>query len=240
MAKVKKKKAKAKSKEKAKKTTDQTRSLDWAQKAVETLQGQTKAASKYDTSNPFKFITGLGQIQGAMDKATQAAYDQKRTEAMQGLNAAEDSAYANTQEAIRGLRNSMAQSAASGANRGAAGANAVQALLGLGQQNNALTTQGLQNIQNVAGERAAQLAQNASDAIDKANSARSSQAGAANEKYTADQNYRSAAATALGGLSGSRHTDVYDYKMNQQTNKSNQKIAKTTQKTKNVNINKNS
>ena len=233
MAKVKKKKAKAK-------TTDQTKSLAAAQKAVQTLQGQTASASKYDTSNPFKFITGLGQIQGAMDRATQAAYDQKRIEAMQGLNAAEDSAYANTQEAIRGLRNSMAQSTASGANRGAAGANAVQALLGLGQQNNALTTQGLQNIQNIAGERAAQLAQNASEAIERSNAAKSSQASAANEKYAADQNYRSAAATALGGLSGSMHTDVYDYKMNKQTNASNQKIAKTTQKTKNVNINKNS
>ena len=124
----------------------------------------------------------------------------------------------------------MASSTAGGANRGAAGANAVQALLGLGQQNNALVTQGLQNIQNVAGERAAAMAQNAADALDKSNAARGQQASAANEKYAADQGYRAEAAKALGGLASSMHTDAYNKEMNDATNAANQTIAAVTGK----------
>lgn len=224
----------------ANKNSNQVQSLRQASKAMKSLQQMTDAKSVYDTSNPFGFIVDDQRIQDVLNAATNAAYDQKRIEAEQGLNRAEDTSYANTQNAIKGLRDSMAASAATGSNRGAAGANAVQALLGLGQQNNALVTEGLQNIQNVAGERAAQIAQNAADAIDKSNSARSSQATAAGEKYAADQSARAAAAQALAGIGSSFHTDVYDYRMNKDTNSTNKQIAKTTQKTKNININKNS
>lgn len=217
------------------------KSKEKARKAVNTLQSQTAKDAVYDTSNPFGFITSENTIQKRMDEATKLAYDVKKQEAMQGLNAAEDTSYANTRNAIQGLKNSMASSTAGGANRGAAGANAVQALLGLGQQNNQLVTQGLQNIQNVAGERAAAIAQNAADAIDKSNAARGQQAGAANEKYSADQGYRAQAATALGSLASSMHTDAYNKEMNDATNaanivssnitgKWNNKTAKTTGK----------
>lgn len=229
-----------------------------ASEAVSTLQKQTTAApapvkdptmmaTNYDISNPFGFITDDKRIQNTMDAATKSAYDVKAQEAAQGLNAAEDQSYANTQNAVKGLKDSMLSSTASGANRGAAGANAVQALLGLGQQNNALTTQGLQNIQNVAGERAAAMAQNAADAINISNTARQSQGDLASQKYQADtglagqkysadserelgryqadQNYRSAAATAMGSLAGSMHTDAYNKEMNDSTNNANTAIA---------------
>lgn len=201
-----------------------------AGKAIGTLQTQTAKGAKYDTSNPFGFLTNEKTIQNRMDEATSKAYDVKKQEAMQALNSAEDTAYANNQNAIQGLKNSMASSTAAGANRGAAGANAVQALLGLGQQNNQLVTQGLQNIQNVAGEKAAAMAQNAADAIDKSNAARGQQAGAANEKYSADQGYRAQAATALGSLASSMHTDAFNKEMNDSTNAANVTAAGVTGK----------
>lgn len=201
-----------------------------ARKAIDTLNAQVASNPVYDTSNPFGFITNENTIQNRMDEATRKAYDVKRQEAAQALNAAEDTSYANTQEAVRGLKNSMATSTASGANRGAAGANAVQALLGLGQQNNQLVTQGLQNMQNVVAEKAAAMAQNASDAIDKSNAARGQQAGAANEKYSADQGYRAEAAKAVGSLASSMHTDAVNKEMNDATNAANQTVAAVTGK----------
>lgn len=203
----------------------------YARTALKKLKGAS-ASAKLDTSNPFGFITDQSTIQNTLNKATNAAYDNKMKEATLGLNKAEDTAYANTQNAINELRNTLAAGVASGANRGAAGANAIQALLGLGQQNANTTTEGLQNIQGVAGERAAALAQNAVDSISQSNSAKGQQATAANEKYTADQTRAAEALAAYGALAGTVDTARSNERMNKDTNKSNQKIAKTTNKQK--------
>ena len=233
---------------------DAKSSMAAAKNAAKTLQKQASTAvaamknPKLDTSNPFAFITDKNAIQAALDQAVTSAYDVKKQEANQALSRAEDTSYANTQEAMRGLRNTMSGSAATGSNRGAAGANAIQALLGLGQQNNALVTEQLQNINNIVSEKAAAMAQNAADAIDKSNAAKEQQGTLATQRYstdsdreasryTADQNYRSAAATALGALTGSMHTDAYNREMNNATNATNVNIANTTQKTSNVNKN---
>jgi len=210
--------------------------------ALNTLKSAS-AKAKLDTSNPFGFITDNKTIQKTMDAATNAAYKQKTKEATLGLNKAEDTAYANTQNSINELRKSMLGSASNGGSTGAAAATALQAMLGLGQQNSAMVTEGLQTIQGIAGEKAAALQQNAVDAISQANSAKASQATAANEKYNADSTRSAEALAALGGLAGTMHTNLYNKNindatnkaniaMNNATNKANKDIAKTTQKQK--------
>ena len=151
-------------------------------------------------------------------------------EAERGLNKAEDTAYANTQNSISELRKSLAGSIATGANRGSAAATALQAMLGLGQQNSQLVTEGLQNIQGIAGERAEALAQNAVEAISQANTAKGQQANVATEMYNADQTRSSAAMQALGELAGVKHTNRTNKDMNNATNKTNLAVAKTPQK----------
>lgn len=200
-------------------------------KAYDTLKNAS-AAAKLDTSNPFGFITDDQRIKNALDESTNAAYDVQTKEANLGLNRAEDTAYANTQNAVNELRKSMVGSASSGGNAGAAGATALQAILGLGQQNTGLVTEGMQNIQKVAGERTAALKQNAVDAISQSNSARAQQASAANEKYSADTTRSAEALSALGALAGTEHTNITNKQMNADTNKTNKKIANTTQKQK--------
>ena len=200
-------------------------------KAYDTLKNASVAA-KLDTSNPFGFITDDQRIKNALDESTNAAYDVQTKEANLGLNRAEDTVYANTQNAVNELRKSMVGSASSGGNAGAAGATALQAILGLGQQNTGLVTEGMQNIQKVAGERTAALKQNAVDAISQSNSARAQQASAANEKYSADTTRSAEALSALGALAGTEHTNQTNKQMNTDTNKTNKKIANTTQKQK--------
>lgn len=202
---------------------------DRVAQAAKILRGASGSA-KLDTSNPFGFIVSDSKIKAALDAATNAAYDTQMKEANLGLNRAEDTAYANTQNAVNEMRRSMVGSASSGGNVGSAGAVALQALLGLGQQNTGAVTEGLQNIQKVAGERTAALKQNAVDAISQANTAKASQAGAANEKYNADQTRSAEALAALGALEGTRHTNYYNNKMNNSTNKTNKVIAGKTQK----------
>lgn len=208
-----------------------------AYKTVSDLKAASKSA-QLDTSNPFGFITDEGKILDTLNAATNAAYDVNMKEANLGLNRAEDTAYSNTQNAVNELRNSMASSTASGANRGAAGAAALQAILGLGQQNTSLVTEGMQNVQKVAGERAAALKENAASAIEQSNSARAQQATAANEKYTADQTRAAEAISALGALAGTIQTNRANRIMNDDTNKTNKKIANTTQKQQVTTINK--
>lgn len=200
-----------------------------ASNALKVLKDASGAVT-LDTSNPFGFITDRTAIQNALDVATNAAYDNNLREAKLGLNKAEDAANANTKTSIAELRKNMAGSASSGGNVGAAAATALQAMLGLGQQNSALVTEGLQKIQGVAGERAAALAQNAVDAISQANSAKGQQATAANEKYNADSTRSAEALSALGALAGATDTNITNERMNTATNKSNEKIANTTQK----------
>lgn len=200
-----------------------------AKNAVNTLKNAAGSA-KLDTSNPFGFIVNRNTIQNALDSAANKAYDVKMREANLGLNRAEDTAYANTQNAVSELRRAMTGGVTNGANRGATGATMLQALLGLGQQNTGLVTEGLQNIQGVAGERAAALAQNAVTAIDQSNAARGQQATAANEKYTADQTRSAEALAALSALAGTTDTNVHNERMNKATNTANKAIANTTQR----------
>ena len=198
-------------------------------KALSILQNATNNAN-LNVSNPFGFITDENKILDALKASTNAAYDNQMREANLGLQRAEDTAYANTQNSISELRRAMAGSASNGGNTGAAAATALQAMLGLGQQNSQLVTEGLQNIQGIAGERAAALRQNAVDAISQSNSAKASQATAATEQYNADQTRSAEALAALGALAGTQHTNYYNDKMNQDTNKANKDIAGTTQK----------
>lgn len=206
-----------------------TATSEYAKKALEALRSASGSAT-LDTTNPFGFITNQNIIQGALDKAANAAYDVKTREANLGLSKAEDTAYANTQNAISELRRAMSGGVANGANRGATGAAMIQALLGLGQQNTGLVTEGLQNIQGIAGERAAALAQNAVTAIEQANAAKGQQATAASEKYTADQTRSAEALAALSALAGTVDTNVRNERMNNATNAANKAIASTTQK----------
>ena len=198
-----------------------------ASNALEKLKTASDSA-KLDTTNPFGFLVDNVAIQNILDQATNIAYDKNIKEAILGLNRAEDTAYNNTQNSINALRNTLAAGTVSGANRGAANAAAIQALLGLGQQNTQLATEGLQNIQGIAGERAAALAQNAATAIDKSNSARGQQATAATEQYTADQTRSSEALAALSALAGTRDTNATNERMNQDTNKTNKEINTAT------------
>lgn len=182
-------------------------------------------APQLQTNNPFGFIVDDKIIQEALDNATNAAYDKNIKEAIMGLNKSEDSAYNNTQNAINSLRSVLAGGVTSGANKGAANAAAIQALLGLGQQNAALTTEGLQNIQGIVRERAAALAQNAASAITQSNAAKGQQANAATEMYNADATRSAEALAALAALQGTNNTNASNERMNNATNAANKAIA---------------
>lgn len=208
--------------------------------AVDTLKRASgKASYNAKTVNDqLKFNTDEGSIADSLNKATEDAYAVKQREANLGLNKAEDTSFANTQNALAGLKGTMATSQMSGANRGAVGANALQALLGLGQQNNATVTSALQGIQGIAGEKAAAMSQNAATALDKAQAAKQALADAVNAKYASDQTYAGTMGTTYGNLAGVRDTNATQYQMNADTNKTNNDISKRTQKYKYTYINK--
>lgn len=234
-----------KKKAKTRSTTKAVNKANATAAKTTSLLKNASASAKLDTSNPFGFITDNATIQSALDAATNAAYDVEAREANLGLNRAESSAQNNIQNTANALRGQLATSNASGGNVGAANATALQAILGLGQQNNALVTEGLQGVQGVAGKRSSALAGNAATALEQSNAARGQQATAANEKYTADQTRSAEALSSAGALAGTVHTNQVNRAMNDDTNTANKKIANTTQKqkvtqvTKNTNINKN-
>lgn len=217
---------------------------DLAKGAVGQLASALGLKKGLDVSNPFGFITDDKRILNALNNATVAAYNQQAREALQNYNRAEDTMYRNTQDVINEMRRNMVGSASSGANIGATNATALQAILGLGRENAAATTEGLQSVQNVAGQKAAALAQNAADAITQSNSAKAQQGQIATEKYSADMNRAAYAAEALGSLAGAIDTSSSNERMNGATNRTNVRVAQTTQKStstsKNENINKNS
>lgn len=196
------------------------------------------------------FIRDEDYIRGALERATNAAYDVQRAQAIQDALNAEDTNYANTRNAISELRRNLVGSASSGANVGAANATALQALLGLGQQNTQLTTEGLRNVNNVSRERTAALAQNAADAITMANDATGKMYDAATSAYASDRSYAAqgagqglgeVAAAAEGAASQERQTsetNATQERMNNATNATNLKIEQTTKKTDNTNRNK--
>lgn len=193
------------------------------------------------------FITDKDVIQNALTNATNAAYDRQRVEANQLANQTENTNYANTRNAVSELRKNLIGSASSGANVGAANATALQAILGLGQQNTSATTEALNNVSNVERQRSETLAQNAVDAINEANSASSSMYSAATSAYGSDKQgagERAAyAGQGLGNAAGAMDTNSSSERMNSATNRTNVAVANTTAKSKsnntNTNINKN-
>ena len=197
------------------------------------------------------FIRDENYIRTALENATNRAYDVNRAQAIQDALNAEDTNYANTRNAIAEMRRNLVGSGSSGANVGAANATALQALLGLGQQNTQTTTEGLRNINNVSRERAATLAQNAVDAINTANDATAKMYDAATSSYASDRSYAAqGAAEALGQLASAAdtaasqerqtaETNAANERMNKYTADKNLEIEKTTKKTQNVNKNTN-
>lgn len=188
------------------------------------LSSYDKGVSQ-DTSNPFNFIVDYADILGKLNDATNKAYDLKTKEAQRGLVDAENSAYANTNNAINELRKTLAGSAANNASKGSAAATALQSMLGLGQQNNDLVTTGLQGLYDIADERASTLAQNAANAIETSNAGKSLQANASNSKYSSDSTMWSQVAAALSSLMSTTNTDYVNKIMNDATNKTNLKIT---------------
>ena len=196
------------------------------------------------------FIRDEDYIRNALGNATNRAFDLQRAQALQDAAAAEDTNYRNTQNAIAEMRRNLIGSASSGANVGAANASALQALLGLGQQNASVATEGLRNVNNVSRERSAQLAQNAVDAINTANDATTKMYDAATSAYASDRSYAAqGAAEAVGQLAGAIYTaasqerqtaetNATNKEMNKYTADKNLEIEKTTKKTYNTNKNK--
>lgn len=196
------------------------------------------------------FIRDEDYIRNALENATNRAFDLQKAQALQDAAVAEDTNYRNTQNAIAEMRRNLIGSASSGANVGAANASALQALLGLGQQNASVATEGLRNVNNVSRERSAQLAQNAVDAINTANDATAKMYDAATSAYASDRSYAAqGAAEAVGQLAGAidtaasqerqtAETNATNERMNKYTADKNLEIEKTTKKTDNTNRNK--
>lgn len=175
------------------------------------------------------FIRDENYIRNALNQATNAAYDVNRAQALQDALNAEDTNYANTKNAISEMRRNLVGSGSSGANVGAANATALQALLGLGQQNTQTTTEGLRNINNVSRERAAQLSQNAVDAINQANDATAKMYDAATSAYAADRSYAAqGAAEAVGQLAGAADTAASQERQTAETNAANERMNERT------------
>ena len=173
------------------------------------------------------FIRDEGYIRNALNNATNAAYDVTRAQALQDASNAEDTNYANTKNAIAEMRRNLIGSGSSGANVGAVNATALQALLGLGQQNTQLTTEGLRNISNVERERASTLAQNAVEAINTANDATNDMYGAGTSAYGSDRSYAAqGAAQGIADIRAGSETNAANIQMNNDTNKANLAAAK--------------
>lgn len=208
------------------------RALDMLQPVVDGLRVNDLNSYVSDDSRVRQdFIRDENYIRNALERATNAAYDVNRAQALQDAAVAEDANYANTRNAIAEMRRSLVGSGSSGANVGAANASALQALLGLGQQNSQTTTEGLRNINNIGRERASALAQNAVDAINTANDATAKMYDAATSAYASDRSYAAQGASeAIGQLAAAADTNATNERMNKDTNKTNEKVAKIGQK----------
>ena len=176
-------------------------------------------------------VLGYDNALNKMNAQSDAAWDLARAQQIEAMNAAEAQNYANTQNSVAQMRSALAGSAASGANRGAANATALQALLGLGQQNSATTTEAMQGYQNAAREAAAARAENAVNALDTAREGMNSMYGNATSAYSADHTYGTqGVAESLGTVAAGIDANRSAEKQNTQTNDTNLKVAKTTQK----------
>ena len=175
------------------------------------------------------FIRDENYIRNVLNQATNAAYDVNRAQALQDAINAEDTNYTNTKNAISEMRRNLIGSGSSGANVGAANATALQALLGLGQQNTQTTTEGLRNINNVSRERAAQLSQNAVDAISQANDATKAMYDAATSAYASDRSYAAqGAAEAVANLGAAADTAASNERQTSETNATNERMNERT------------
>ena len=207
-------------------------------------------ASNQAVRKDFQRFQNENYISNLLRDATNADFDVQRAQAVKDALNAEDTNYANTRNAIAEMRRNLIGSGSSGANVGAANATALQALLGLGQQNTQTTTEGLRNINNIGRERTAALAQNNVDALNTAIDATNKMYDAATSAYASDRSYAAqGAAQGLGDLLAAAEsaasqervnteTTKSQEKMNKDTNATNLKIEKTTKKTQNTNINK--
>lgn len=175
------------------------------------------------------FIRDEDYIRGALNAAANAQFDAQRAQAIQDAMNAEDTNYANTRNAIAEMRRNLVGSASSGANVGAANASALQALLGLGQQNTQTTTEGLRNISNVERERTAQIAQNAVEAINTANEATKAMHDVGTSVYNSDRSYAAqGAADAVGALASAIDTAASQERQTAETNAANERMNKRT------------
>lgn len=172
--------------------------------------------------------TDEASILARYNAASDAAYGLSKQEQIQAMNAAEDQNYANTKSAIQQTRRALAGFASTGANRGAANATALQALLGLGQQNASTTTAGMQGYQNTAKEAAAARAQNAVSALEAAKGGVDSMYGQATSAYNSDHLYgNQGIAEAAGTVASAVDTNNASNTMNNATNKTNLEVANT-------------
>ena len=177
------------------------------------------------------YIRDEDYIRNSLNDATNAAFDVQRAQAIQDAMNAEDQNYANTRSAIADMRRNLVGSGSSGANVGAANATALQALLGLGQQNTQTTTEGLRNVNNVSRERSAQLAQNAVDAINTANDATAKMYDAATSAYASDRSYAAqGAAEAVGNLAAAADTAASQERQTAESNAANERMNERTAK----------
>jgi len=221
----------------AQKAVDQL-SSSLADLKINDLDSYTKDSGRL--RQDYKDFYDYNTILGRYNDQSDAAWDLSRQQQIEAMNRAEAQNYADTQNAVSQMRNALAGSASSGGNVGAANATALQALLGLGQQNAATTTEGMQGYQNASKEAAAARAANAVSALDTAREGMNSMYDQATSAYGADHTYGvQGAAEALGSIAAGADTNASSERMNNATNKTNVAIEQTTKKTKNKNINKN-
>jgi len=158
------------------------------------------------TNNNFGMITDYNQILNNMNAATNAAYNQQRTEAQQNLNAVNAQNAANRAQTIQAMRNNLMTSALNGANAGQVNANILSSYLANQANGAAAQTAALQNLQNIAEQRRSGLIENANNALTTANNAAST---LGNLKVSEQGNRAQVAANALynmGNLAGNMAT----------------------------------
>ena len=188
---------------------DSLKYRDGTRMAANSLNEYAGDAQLRQDYSPF---TNYDAILGNYNTASDAAYDLARAEQIQAMNAAEDQNYSNTKSAIQQMRQALAGSASSGANRGAANA----------------TTAGMQGYQNTAKEAAAARAQNAVTALEAAKSGVDSMYGQATSAYNSDHLYgNQGIAGAIGTIASAVDTNASSERMNDATNKTNLQVAKT-------------
>ena len=218
-----------------------------AQNAVNQLSGSLEGLRVNDLDaylsdqlrRDYSQFTDYNSILGKYNRQWDAAWELSKQQQTDAMNRAEAQNYANTRDAVAQMRNTLAGSASNGRNVGAANASALQALLGLGQQNSATTTEGMQNYQNTSKEAAAARAANAVSSLDAAREGTNSMYDQATSAYGADHTYgMQGVADSLGTVTTAADTNASSERMNNATNLTNLAIEQTTKRTENTNRNK--